>query len=61
MTTGLLISRDNKIRLHKISLSNPNSHNITTYKIYCNSYNTVLGCSKQNYFEFTVKIHSKNR
>ncbi len=47
MTKGLLISRNNKNQLHKLSLSNPTDHNITKYKSFRNMYNTVFCNSKK--------------
>jgi hypothetical protein len=60
MTKGLLISRNNKLRLHKISLNNPSDINITTYRNYHNLYNSVLRRSKKLYFESNLQHHIKN-
>ncbi len=51
MTSGLLVSRNTKLRLHKISIDNPSNTNITAYRKYRNIYNSVLRNSKKLYFE----------
>ncbi len=41
-TNGLLISRNNKNKLHKLSILEPSPHNVNTYKTYRNLYNTLI-------------------
>ena len=51
LTKGLLISRKNKLELHKLLLQSPTDFNITKYKQYRNIYATILRKSKQMYYE----------
>jgi hypothetical protein len=60
MTQRLLISRNNRIRLHKLSLVNPSEPNVSKYRTYRNMYNSVLRHSKKHYFETNLKHHAKN-
>ena len=50
MTGGLLISRSNKNRLHKLSITSRSIENSTTYRNYRNIYNSVLRASKKIFF-----------
>ena len=60
MTQGLLVSRQSKIKLHKISIQSPNSSNIERYKKFRNLYNTVMRASKKMYFEKNLNLAKKN-
>jgi hypothetical protein len=60
MTSGLIISRANKLKLHKIAVNNPSPHNIHSYKHYRNTYNTLLRLSKKLYFETNLKANERN-
>jgi hypothetical protein len=57
MSNGLLISRNTKNRLHKLSILNPAPQNISSYKTYRNLYNTLIRCSK---FEQNLELQAKN-
>ena len=59
LTKGLLISRKNKLELHKLSLLSPTDSNITKYKQYRNIYATILRKSKQMYYEKTLRANKK--
>ena len=59
LTKGLLISRKNKLELHKLSLQSPTDSNITKYKQYRNIYATILRKSKQMYYEKTLRANKK--
>ena len=50
LTKGLLISRNNKIKLCKKSISDPTDNNINLYKTYRNIYNRLLRISKKELF-----------
>ena len=60
MTQGLLVSRQSKIKLHKISIQSPNSSNIERHKKIWNLYNTVMRASKKMYFEKNLNLAKKN-
>ena len=60
MTSGLLTSRRNKIRLHKIALTNNNSNSWTTYRTYRNIFNKTLRASKKLYYELKLSENSRN-
>ena len=51
MTHGLLTSRTQKNKLHKISLLNPTKSNIDQYKLYRNIYNRLVCAMKKMYYE----------
>jgi hypothetical protein len=50
MTSDLLISRRNKIELHKAFVQNPTVENGNKYKTYRNLYNKTLRASKRMYY-----------
>jgi len=60
MTTGLLISRLNKIKLHKKSIADPSQENISKYKNYRNLFTKLLRKSKILYFESNLEKNLKN-
>jgi hypothetical protein len=60
MTNGLLISRNNKLRLHKLAIKNPTVENVTGYVRFRNLYNKTLRASKKLYFEQSLNEHSTN-
>jgi hypothetical protein len=60
MTAGLLISRSNKNKLHKISLTQPTEINRDNYIAYRNMYNKLIKLSKKLYFEDNIKKSEKN-
>jgi hypothetical protein len=59
MTKGLLISRDNKEKLHKHAINNPVSENLNKYKSYRNIYNSLIRASKKLYFTSSLKNNEK--
>ena len=60
MTGGLLISRSNKNRLHKLSITSRSIENSTTYRNYRNIYNSVLRASKKIFFRENLQLNRKN-
>ena len=60
LTKGLLISRKNKLELHKLSIVSPSDINLKKYKRYRNIYASLLRKSKQMYYEKTLKANKKN-
>ena len=59
MTKGLLISRNNKLTLHKKALANPNLF-YNSYKLYRNVFNRIIRASKQMYLDDNFKKYQKN-
>ena len=59
-TSGLLISRMQKLKLYKESLSLNTSHSRDTYVKYRNVYNNLIRTSKKLFFEAELKKHSNN-
>ena len=59
MTSGLLVSRLTKLKLHKLSIHSPSQSNIDQYKRYRNIYNTLLRTSKKLYFEKNLALAKK--
>ena len=59
LTKGLLISRKNKLELHKLSIVSPSDINLKKYKRYRNIYASLLRKSKQMYYEKTLKANKK--
>jgi hypothetical protein len=51
MTTGLLISRQTKAKLHKIAVTNRLPEDILKFKQYRNVFNSLIRTSKKLYFE----------
>ena len=60
MTRGLLISRTEKIKLHKLALINPTEVNCNKYKSYRNLFNTLVRKSKKLYYDFQIAKNTKN-
>lgn len=60
MTKGILISRANKVNLSKTFHSNPSPINEFLYKLYRNSYNTIIRASKKMYFETELIKNQSN-
>jgi Reverse transcriptase (RNA-dependent DNA polymerase) len=60
ITSGLLMSRGTKNRLHKIAINDPTSENLLAYKKFRNLFNSLLRKSKQLYFESNLNLHVKN-
>ena len=59
MTKGLLISRNNKLTLHKKAPANPNLF-YNSYKLYRNVFNRIIRASKQMYLDDNFKKYQKN-
>jgi hypothetical protein len=57
---GLLISRKTKIKLYKLSVSNPSALNILKFKNFRNLYNSTIRAAKKLYFEKTFKKFQSN-
>jgi trehalose/maltose hydrolase-like predicted phosphorylase len=60
ITNGLLISRKTKIKLYKLSVSNPSAYNILKFKNFRNLYNSTIRAAKKLYFEKTFKKFQSN-
>jgi hypothetical protein len=60
MTTGLLISRQQKLKLQKLALTKPCTTNTEKYTDYRNIYNKLLRLSKKMYFEKGLAENEKN-
>jgi hypothetical protein len=56
MSAGLLISRQNKIKLHKIAVTSRNPDDILKSKQYRNLLNVLIRASKKLYFNKTSII-----
>ena len=57
MTKGLLISRNRKIELSKISFNCPFEPHISTFKIYRNLYAKIIRTSKKLYFQKQLQTY----
>jgi hypothetical protein len=60
MTLGLLLFRNTKNKLHKISLTNPTDDNTLRYKKFKATYFHVLRGAKKLYFTSKLKENAKN-
>ena len=60
MTNGLLVSRTTKIKLHKISIQHPTQANISKYKKYRNTFNSLIRASKKLYYESNLSKAKKD-
>ena len=60
MTKGLLTSRLQKNKLHKIAIKEPTSSNLNAYKTYRNIFNATLRKSKKLYYETNLLKYKKN-
>ena len=60
MTAGLLVSRKNKLNLHKKSITEPSETNLSRYKTYRNLYNKLIRASKKMYFDYKFRKNRKN-
>ena len=61
MTSGLLISRKNKNKLHKKSIASPTEFNISNYKKFRNIYNLLLRKSKIMYYESNINLMKRTQ
>jgi hypothetical protein len=60
MTSGLLVSRKNKLKLHKIALCDPLPVNVAKYKSYRNIFNLLVRKSKSLYSEDSLNQNVGN-
>ena len=60
MTTGLLISRSNKLKLHKIALTDNAPYNWQQYRAYRNIFNKVVKLSKKIHYLNSIERNAKN-
>ena len=60
MTTGLLISRSNKLKLHKIALTDNAPYNWQQYRAYRNIFNKVVKLSKKLHYLNSIERNAKN-
>jgi hypothetical protein len=60
MTAGLLISRQNKIKLQKTAAMTRNNDDILKFKQYRNVFNGLIRASKKHYFEHNLHTNKKN-
>ena len=60
MTTGLLISRTNKQRLHKIALTDNVPYNWQQYRTYRNIFNKTVKQSKKLHYLSSIEKNVKN-
>jgi hypothetical protein len=60
MTQGLLVSRNTKNRLHKLSIANPNVANIQRYKTYKTLYFKIVRGAKKLYFTNKLDANAGN-
>ena len=60
MTTGLLISRTNKNKLHKIALTDNVPYNWQQYRSYRNIFNKVVKQSKKLHYQKSIECNAKN-
>ena len=60
MTTGLLTSRRNKIKFHKIALLSDNIDDWTTYRQFRNLFNKVVRASKKHHYVSELNKNRKN-
>ena len=60
MTTGLLISRSNKLKLLKIALSDNVPYNWSQYRNYRNLFNKIVRASKKLHYLKNLELSAKN-
>jgi hypothetical protein len=60
MTSGLLISRSTKIKLHKVAVKERTQQSMTHYRNFRNLYNATLRISKKMYFDKNFSLNKKN-
>ena len=60
MTTGLLISRANKLKLHKVALSDNVPYNWMQYRTYRNIFNKTVKLSKKLHYLNNIERNAKN-
>ena len=60
MTKGLLVSRANKLKLHKKSITEPTETNLSAYRSFRNLYTKILRASKKLYFDVNFQNAKNN-
>jgi hypothetical protein len=60
MSSGILTSRREKIRLCNVSLNHPTVLNLEIYKCFRNVYNKVIRAAKKQYFDSELKKNQSN-
>ena len=60
MTMGLLISRTNKLKLHKVALTDNVPFNWQQYRTYRNIFNKTVKLSKKLHYQTNIERNSKN-
>ena len=60
MTMGLLISRTNKLKLHKVALTDNVPYNWQQYRTYRNIFNKTVKLSKKLHYQTNIERNSKN-
>ena len=60
MTAGLLISRSNKLKLHKVALTDNVPFNWQQYRTYRNIFNKTVKLSKKMHYLSNIERNSKN-
>ena len=61
MTGGLLISRKNKLSLHKLAVLNPSQENQEKYKKNRNLFNSLVRASKKLHYANELSTTKKNQ
>ena len=57
---GLLISRTNKLKLHKVALTDNVPYNWQQYRTYRNIFNKTVKLSKKLHYQTYIERNSKN-
>ena len=60
MTTGLLISRSTKLKLHKVALTDNAPFNWIQYRTYRNIFNKTVKLSKKIHYQNNIERNAKN-
>jgi hypothetical protein len=60
MTAGLLVSRQTKNTLHKLSVADPSLPNINKYKTYKSAYQRILRAAKKLYYQHKIEQNASN-
>ena len=60
MTPGLLVSRNNKLKLHRVALTDNVPYNWQQYRTYRNISNKMVKISKKLYYLANIERNIKN-
>jgi hypothetical protein len=60
MSSGILTSRREKIRLEKLCFSEPTPENLNHFKSYRNAYNRIIRAAKKLYFDVELSKNQSN-